>query len=70
MRIITIYELKRRNKLNGGHFFDRDTMKQWGDTLKSFRIEKLEDTKMVHVIRKRDGETWLFDTANGRCLVS
>lgn len=30
MKIATITEMKQRNKIAGGHFFDRESMKFWG----------------------------------------
>lgn len=66
--MITIYELKRRNVANGGHFFSRDTLKHWGDTLKGLRVKRDVDPKQVIVTRKRSGTAWRFDLATGRMV--
>jgi hypothetical protein len=63
---MTIYKLKQRNIADGGHFFDRATMKQFGDTLKGFGVRRDVDPAQVIVTRKRDGKSWRFDVATGR----
>jgi hypothetical protein len=40
---MTIYEIKRIVKEKAPYFFDRKTMKFWGQTLKDFRVRKLSD---------------------------
>jgi hypothetical protein len=64
---MTISELAKLNKANGGHFFDRATLKGNRETLASFRIaphNKADAT--VVVVRKGDGYTWTFDKKTGR----
>ena len=64
---MTISELAKLNKANGGHFFNRDTMAHFGDTMKSFTIKNHPDNrKLVIVTRKTDGRKWNFDKATGR----
>jgi len=36
----TIYEIKRATKFKSPHFFDRDTLKFFGQTMKSFKVKK------------------------------
>jgi len=66
--MITIYELKRRNRLNGGHFFDRATLKTWNDTLKGLKVKRDVDPQQVIVERKRDGKAWRLDARTGRVV--
>ena len=40
---MTIYEIKRLTKETAPYFFSRDTMRFFGQTLKSFRIKKQAD---------------------------
>ena len=63
---MTIHELKARNVANGGRFFDKKTLKHWGDTVKGFGVSRDIDPAQVVVTRKRDGHTWRFDKATGR----
>ena len=64
---MTISQLAKLNKANGGHFFDRATLKGNRETLGSFRIapHTKGDARVV-VVRKGDGYTWTFDTKTGR----
>ncbi len=39
---MTIYEIKQK-ATNAGHFFDRKTLKFFGQTLESFHVWKLND---------------------------
>jgi len=70
--MITIYELKRRNTANGGKFFDRHTMKAWGDTLKNFRVSRDIDPMQVIVTRVHktnkgaEPKSWRFAVETGR----
>jgi len=64
---MTISQLAKLNKANGGHFFDRDTLKGNRETLNSFRIAPHTKTDAtVVVVRKGDGYTWGFDVKTGR----
>jgi len=68
---MTISELAKLNKANGGHFFDRATLKGNRETLASYRIapHKKTDARAV-VVRKGDGYTWTFDLKTGRVVHS
>ncbi len=64
---MTISQLAKLNKANGGHFFDRATLKGNRETLGSYRItpHTKGDARVV-VVRKSDGYTWPFDVKTGR----
>jgi hypothetical protein len=64
---MTISELAKLNKANGGHFFDRATLKGNRETMASYRVapHKKGDATVV-VVRKGDGYTWAFDAKTGR----
>ena len=69
---MSIYELKRLNKANGGHFFDRGSMAMFCDTLRNFKVEKVSEDR-VHVTRKRKVKTygngsWFFNSKTGRMI--
>ena len=68
---MTISELAKLNKANGGHFFDRATLKGNRETLGSYRIapHTKADARVV-VVRKGDGYTWPFDVKTGRVVYS
>lgn len=54
---MNIYEIKRlvnRYDANNPYFFDRKSMKFFGQTLKDFKIRKLEDGKRVIYARIND----------------
>lgn len=65
---MTIQELKKLNKANGGHFFERASMKVLGDTMRSFRLRKdsAHPDDFVWLDRKRDNCSWLFNKKTGR----
>ena len=44
---MTIYEIKRRTQETSPFFFDRLTLKFFGQTLKDFRVKKRKDGKYV-----------------------
>ena len=53
MNKITLSEIKAHNQRAGFHFFDRETMRFFGDTMRSFRaITKSTDGK-IYVERVR-----------------
>lgn len=66
MRKITISELAKKNRANGGCFFDRAGMKAAGETLKSFKV--IRQTDQIIVIKRIDGKEWAFDTGNFRMI--
>lgn len=41
---MTIYQIKSKVNETGNNFFDRKTMKFFGQTMKSFRVAKLSST--------------------------
>jgi len=53
----SIYEIKRLSAETNPHFFDRDTMKFFGQRMSSFYCELIEDgrTKISAPMRDRDG---------------
>jgi len=57
---VTIHTIKADYQANNpeGHFFDRDSMKFFGQTLKSFKVRKLDDSRF-HIsapMRDRSGQ--------------
>ncbi len=40
---MTIYDIKRLSEADAPHFFDRKTLKFFGQTMRSFRVAKMED---------------------------
>lgn len=72
--MITISQLRNLNKNNGGHFFSHQTMKLAGETLKSFRLEKMDIPDRVRLTRKKadcrgNVKSWVFDTKTGRNVI-
>ena len=67
---MNINELAKLNKLNGGHFFNSQTMAHFGDTLKSFSIKTDKKAGVVTITRKSNGRKWAFDMKTGRVLHS
>lgn len=67
---MTIYQLALLNVANGGHFFDRDTLKHNRETMKSFSIRQEGNDKVV-VYRKNEpnGSRWTFSTITGRVVI-
>jgi hypothetical protein len=51
--IKTVYDLKRHVAATGSHYFDRSSMKFFGDTLKNFGIRKKT------IMNRRDRKTYL-----------
>jgi len=60
---LTLSQIKEINQENGNHFFDRNTLKGFGETMKSFKVQYIDGIN--YVIRKRDNKTWKFNPANG-----
>jgi len=46
---MTIYEIKRRIEDSAPHYFSRQTMKFFGQTMKDFRVYKQKDGKFLIV---------------------
>ena len=41
MSKLTIHDIKARVKATGSHYFDRDTLKHFGQTLKAFAVHNV-----------------------------
>ena len=64
---MTIHKLRQLNKKNGGYFFDKDTMKFYGETLWEYFLKPY--CKGVVKVSRRNGKgTWYFSTVTGRVL--
>lgn len=59
----TVAAIARRNKAAGGHFFDRGTLKFFGETMSSYGVKAAGGK--VFVVRKSDGKKWPVN-ARGR----
>ncbi len=46
---MTIYEIKRRSQAKKPYYFHKDTMKFFNQTLKDFKVEKLENFNNVYM---------------------
>ena len=44
---MTIYEIKRRTEETAPHFFTRDTLKFFGQTMKDFKVYKQADGRFL-----------------------
>ena len=53
---MTIYEIKRRTAETSPYFFNRDTMRFFGQTLRDFRVYKQDDGK--YLIIADSGKNW------------
>jgi hypothetical protein len=53
---MTIYEIKRRTVETAPYFFSRDTMRFFGQTLRSFHVWKQPDGK--YLITAQSGSNW------------
>lgn len=54
---MTIYEIKRRSHEKKPYYFDRKTMKFFNQTLKDFRVYKLENDIYQFRAKRPYGET-------------
>ena len=69
---MTIYEIKTRTKETAPYFFSRKTMKFFGQTMKSFKVKKLNDHEYYifapsYFDGKIMGQTQrIFDTRNNK----
>lgn len=68
MRKPTIYEIKRASKKTSPHFFSRETLKFFGQTMKSFKVQKCDDGRyFIQAPRKHGGYTRrFFNPANNK----
>ena len=53
---MTIYEIKKRTKKTAPHFFSKDAMRFFGQTMKSFAVEKQPDGRFR--ISAPSGDNW------------
>jgi len=51
---MTIYEIKRRTEGTAPHFFSRQTMKFFGQTMRDFKVYKQQDGKFLIVAPMRE----------------
>jgi len=54
---MTIYEIKRRSQAKKPYYFNRDTMKCFNQTLKDFKVYKLENNIYQFRANRPYGET-------------
>lgn len=55
--IMDIYEIKRETAKTEPHFFSRDTMRFFGQTLKDFHVKKLSDNRFYIYAESEHGKT-------------
>jgi hypothetical protein len=66
---MTIYQLKALNEKNGGLWFSRRAMKGSNDTMRQFRIRRINaDVVEVRRVHKPELPSVLFSTKTGRTL--
>jgi hypothetical protein len=75
---MTLQNLRQLNKKNGGCFFDKATLKAFGETMKDYfqephRVQSLVAgqpvvVEVVKVSRRNGKGTWYFSTVTGRVL--
>jgi hypothetical protein len=53
---MTIYEIKERTKETSPYFFSKDTMRFFGQTMRSFSVIKQADGK--YLITAKSGKQW------------
>ena len=56
---MTIYEIKRLSQDTAPYFFSRDTMRFFGQTLRSFRVKKQVDGRFK--VSAPSGDNWDSD---------
>ena len=64
---MTLSSLRALNRKNGGHYFDKETMNLFGESLRDFFQEPYGDG-IVKVQRRNGKGTWYLSTATGRVL--
>ncbi len=65
---MTISNLAKLNRTNGGHFFDRDTLKSRQEKLKDFKIVSQNERSLI--LERNDGARWNFNVKTGRVVHS
>jgi len=53
---MTIYEIKKRTKKTAPHFFSKESMKFFGQTMNSFAVKKQKDGR--YLIVAPSGDNW------------
>ncbi len=54
MKKPTIYEIKRRTAETAPYFFERGSMKFWGQTLKDFKVERTAEPNKFFIWAKSE----------------
>lgn len=62
----SVTNIRKRHIERGGHFFDKGTMKAWGDTVRDF--ERYIESGQVILRNKRNGNEYVFNTETGAIL--
>ena len=62
----SVTSIRKTNITSGGHFFDTDTMKAWGDTVRDF--ERYIKNGKVILRNKKNGKEYVFNTEYGTIL--
>lgn len=65
-RAWSVTNIRKRNIESGGHFFDKATMKAWGDTVRDF--ERYIESGRVILRNKRNGNEYVFNTETGAII--
>lgn len=65
---MTITELAKLNKTNGGFFFSPETLDFWGDSIDSFYIVEEGDKTITLKRLNGVGTGWTFDKRTGRVI--
>lgn len=65
---ITISDIRQRNIANGGHFFDRATMRSQGQTMKNFKLVIRDGQHFIH--HKNSRREWPVNPTTGRTIIS
>lgn len=67
MALPTLAQVRAKHVQNAGHFFDRYTMKMFGDAMRTFRVYR--DGNRVYIERKKGHGSreyrWLYNALNG-----
>ena len=68
MKRLTIYDIKQLTETTAPYFFDRKTLKFFGQTMKSFKVQKCDDGRyFIQAPRKHGGYTRrFFNPANNK----
>jgi len=61
----SVSDIKCIHEQNGGYFFSRDTMRFFGDTMKSFGVRNRDDGIYLYRKHSRHGGVWVFNPETG-----